>query len=163
MGAEQELFPQTRGPYQPKTATADLIVMPPYGLLRICRPVEARNTCSNCSAGGTRDKRLFMLSLPFRRFCAAWPVTIRWDQQKRISWKYWSPFLGRCNEKHLRRLGEPERKSANRNERNDIMLVLWYFLSTERYSFHCERLELSQQWQGTDRGHADRLLGRARV
>ncbi len=35
MGPEQELFPVTRGLYQPKTATADLMVMPPSGLRRI--------------------------------------------------------------------------------------------------------------------------------
>jgi len=34
-GAEQELFPATRGLYHPKTATADLMMMPPSGLRRI--------------------------------------------------------------------------------------------------------------------------------
>lgn len=32
-------------------------MIPPSGLLRSCRPVATRKTCSNCSAGGTRDHR----------------------------------------------------------------------------------------------------------
>lgn len=34
-GAEQELFPATRGLYHPKSATADLMMMPPSGLRRV--------------------------------------------------------------------------------------------------------------------------------
>ncbi|MEZ5789265.1 MAG: hypothetical protein R3D34_00135 [Nitratireductor sp.] len=34
-GSEQEQFEIVRGLYQPKTATADLMVMPPSGLRRI--------------------------------------------------------------------------------------------------------------------------------
>jgi hypothetical protein len=62
---------EDRGLYQPKTATADLTMIPPSGLLRIWRPVAVRKTCSNCSAGGTRDHRVFMCSLPFRLFRTA--------------------------------------------------------------------------------------------
>ncbi|QPC95632.1 ABC transporter permease subunit (plasmid) [Mesorhizobium sp. INR15] len=35
LGSEQDLLSQTRGLYQPKTVTADLMMMPPSGLLRI--------------------------------------------------------------------------------------------------------------------------------
>lgn len=35
LGSEQEQSEIERGPYQPKTATADLMVMPPSRLLRI--------------------------------------------------------------------------------------------------------------------------------
>lgn len=94
LGSEQDLILATRGLYQPKAATADLMVMPPSGLLRIWRPVAARNTCNNCSAGGTRDQRVFILCLPFWLFRIAWPVTTHWDQRKPISWKYKSASSG---------------------------------------------------------------------
>lgn len=58
LGRNKNCFPQTRGLYQPKTATVDLMVMPPSGLLRIWRPVAKRKSCINCRAGGTRDHGL---------------------------------------------------------------------------------------------------------
>lgn len=61
--AKARHLPSIQGPYKPKTATADLTMIPPSGLLRICgRPVAARKICSNCSAGGTYHM-VFMRSL----------------------------------------------------------------------------------------------------
>ena len=47
MGRRQELFPVTRGLYQPKTATVDLIMRPPLAARRICLPIAAQKTCGN--------------------------------------------------------------------------------------------------------------------
>jgi hypothetical protein len=49
--------------YQPKTATADLMAMPPMRVRRISRPTAARKTCGNWSAGGTLESHE-KLSLP---------------------------------------------------------------------------------------------------
>ncbi|TIU68484.1 MAG: hypothetical protein E5W15_18485 [Mesorhizobium sp.] len=46
-------------------ATVDLLMIPPCGLRRICRPVAARKTLSSCSAGGTRpDGSQDFLTMP---------------------------------------------------------------------------------------------------
>ena len=52
--------------YQPKTATADLMAMPPMRVRRISRPTAARKTLCSCKAGGTRDHRVRVFSRPCR-------------------------------------------------------------------------------------------------
>ena len=76
-----------RGLYQPKTAIADLMVMPPVRVRRISRPTAARKTCGNWSAGGTRDQRVRTLSRPCRVRRMTSPSATRCDQRKPISWK----------------------------------------------------------------------------
>src|SRR5579884_2055594 len=73
--------------YKPKTATVDLMAMPPRRVRRISRPVAARKTCGIWRAGGTRDQRVRIFSRPrrVRRMTAC--VAMRCDQRKPISWK----------------------------------------------------------------------------
>ena len=59
--------------------------MPPMRVRRISRPMAARKTCGSCSAGGTRDHKVLLISRPCRVRRMTSPSAMRCDQRKPIS------------------------------------------------------------------------------
>src|SRR6202007_3168740 len=63
--------------YQPKTATAERIWIPPRRVRRSWRPTADLSAAGNWSAGGMRDQRVLTTLRPLRVWRTACPDTTR--------------------------------------------------------------------------------------